>query len=70
MRFPVVVVCPNNSTYRVTYIEAERLVNAQRAVREEKKRIRLRHDKSGDEMIGRLRLKQSGRYGPLTVQVE
>jgi hypothetical protein len=66
MRTPVVVVCPNDSTYRVTYAEAERLVSQGRAHRESKKLIRLSRDRSG--LSGRMRVRQSGRYGPLTVQ--
>ncbi len=70
MRTPVVVVCPNHSTYCVTHAEADRLVHKCVATRESKKRIRLKRDKSSDELIGRLRIRKSGRYGPVTVQVE
>ena len=70
MRRPVVVVCPNSSTYCVTYAEADRLVRKNLAVREEKKLIRLKRDRSGDELTGRLRVARSGRYGPMVVQVE
>ena len=70
MRTPVVVVCPNFSTYRVTNAEADRLVSKHLATREDKKRIRLKRDKSSDELIGRLRIKQSGREGPMVVQIE
>ena len=67
MRTPVVVVCPNESTYRVTYAEAERLVSLGRARRESKKLIRLRRDRSANE--GCLQHRQSGRYGPTVIQV-
>lgn len=70
MRTPVVVVCPNSSTYRVTYAEAERLVRTNRAHRENQKLLRLSRDKGSDELIGRLRISQSGRCGPVVVQVE
>ncbi len=68
MRTPVVVVCPNDSTYRVTYVEAERLVSMGRARRESRKLIRLKRERHESELTGRLRIRQSGRYGPLAVQ--
>jgi hypothetical protein len=70
MRTPVVVVCPNHSTFRVSHAEADRLVRKSLATREDKKRILLKRDKSSDELIGRLRIRKSGRYGPVVVQVE
>jgi len=70
MRRPVVVVCPNFSTFNVTYKEANRLVCKHLAIREDKKRIRLKRDRSADGLVGRLRMTQSGRYGPVVVQVE
>jgi hypothetical protein len=68
MRTPVVVVCPSAKTYRVSYQEAERLVLKGIADRESKKLIRLKYERSGEELVSRLRICQSGRYGPMVVQ--
>jgi hypothetical protein len=70
MRTPVVVVCPSTKTYRVTYAEADRLLSKGFAYRVEKKLIRLKGEPSGEESIGRLRIRRSGRCGPMVVQYQ